>query len=745
MKNLLRKFSIAFSGSIFIYLICGCGWYVEYDQIRYLIMNPDVNSNHAWWNYYYYNSHKYYGEVTTGDKDEKQISAGWKKQLKLESSVEEIFQFIFEYDTAKKETYKAVENELKKNKEWKTFMDFARECEGGVYSPDPWQDMYTDSFVAIRRKLLDDGIKKLKKQKDKFWQKKYAFQVLKLSFYQNNEDIFRSVYSTYFGFRKEKTPVDWWATHYMSMIYERNGLVDSANFLHAQIFSNSDNKMHVSHSMFTDSNFTNQLHMAINDKEKANLYLLAGMKNYFNAVDYIHQTYTYNPKHPLLPLMLTREMNKVEDLFGTEDINSNYYSWGWGYYNEIGYDKASSVAIHLGSLYNEVKHMDVLKKTNPSFYHLLLADLAILTRDVKVARQSLDNITTKDSNIVFQKTIMNVMLLAIANDITKDNVQDKIGNDINYLLQKRFNQFWSQPILRSLFNYLGNAFEQKGQKHKTVLCSYIANSKLYGSGWDATDPYLVIRDMDDLNSNNTIESIISLFEKENKNALEKILLLPYPDSDYHWEILGTVYLRQNNLEKSREAFKHVPEDSWTFTFETNDELDENPFVLSHLKKYKSQLTYWNKTKIVDTLFQINSKPDKGFKEYQLLGNAWFNFSKFGNSWYMLDYFYHSDFLFQNEYSNMKSITAKVNRVALNNSITYYKKALPLAKNDEDKTEIIYMLAWCYYMLNNAKEYMVWAGKYEHMDNTELYRIESCTITPLYDEPDTLLYYWGRGY
>lgn len=748
MKNRLKRYLTVFS---FLVLVSqettACGWYVEYDEIRYLVMNPDIKDNKAWWNYFYFSAHLYYGDVKIGDKDERKIASEWKKRLKLSSTEEEIFQYIFRYNEEKKLSYASLEKELKDNKPWSTFIGFARDCEGAVFSSDPWVNINNDSLIDIRSDLLKQGLSKLSEQKDQFWKKKYAFQVLRLAFYQNDGTTFRNIYNNYFGFRKEKSPVDWWATHYLSMEYEKMGLIDSANFLHAQVYSNSDNKMHVSHYMYTNKNFDTQLGMATNDREKANLYLLSGMKDYFNAVEEIHHVYNLYPNHPLLPLLIAREVNKVEDLYGTESINSNYYTWYWDYdfYNEENTDEIKRAAIHLRSLYEEVKNMKVLEKDDPSYYYLLLADLAILNRDISVAEQSLNKINSTDSAIIFQKSVMKTMLLTITKNINSDEAENLIANELHFLLKNRFSQFWSQQILRSLFNYIGNAYKQKGAEYKSVLCAYIANSKLYGSSWEATNKYMVIRQLDKMNSTNTIERIIDLFEKKDKNEMEKILLSPYPGPVYHWEILGTVYLRQNNIKKSLESFKKISEESWIFTFDNGELLDENPLVVSHLKKYDEDFVYWTKTQIVDTVYKIDSKPQKTFNDYLMLGNAWYNFSKFGNSWFMLDYYYQSSFLFQDEYSNFKSLTAQVNVLALTNSAAYYKRAIPLAKNAEEKAEVYYLLAWCYYMLNGESDYIEWAGKYEQMKSTVFYKGEACTITPLYDELDTLRDRWSRGY
>ena len=122
MKNRLRKYLVAFNRINIILLILGCGWYVDYDEIRYLVMNPNIMNNTAWWNYYYYSGAVYYGNVKVGEEDEKKIATEWKKQLKLSSSEDEIHKFIFHHDSMSSTNYKNVQEELNKNKEWKVFM-----------------------------------------------------------------------------------------------------------------------------------------------------------------------------------------------------------------------------------------------------------------------------------------------------------------------------------------------------------------------------------------------------------------------------------------------------------------------------------------------------------------------------------------------------------------------------------------------------------------------------------------------
>jgi hypothetical protein len=364
-----------------------------------------------------------------------------------------------------------------------------------------------------------------------------------------------------------------------------------------------------------------------------------------------------------------------------------------------------------------------------------MTDLAIMNRDMNTAKQNFHLISEKDSAIAFQKKVLGVMMFTIGNDIRTDNSQDYIGKELNILLKNRAHKFESEQILHSLFNFLKDAFENKGQSNKAYLLSYIASEKL--SRYDGGE-YAIIRGLDDLDTEKEIMDIIALFDKKEKNELEKLLVSPFPHPYYFWEVLGTVRLRNGATEKAKQAFKEIPDDVWTYNLESIYHLNENPFVLSHLKNTSSQYVYWNKAEITDSLYSLESKKDKTSKEYQLLANAWFNFSKFGNSWYMLDYYYNSSFLFQDEWTaEYYSLTYSINQFALNRSIQYYQSALKLSKDKEEKTEIIYMLAYCYYMLDDRGDYITWARQYEQMKNTQFYKGEKCTITPKYDKPKFL--------
>jgi hypothetical protein len=714
-----------------------CEWGTNYEDVRYIIFNPNIVNNQAWQNFYY-TTHLYFVPNHVSEKDERTLAAEWKKKLNLTTNIEELYTYLFQLTPNDTNSYTQLKTELKKNKPWGDFVDFAKKCESAISTNDPWISIQTDSLQLCRNNLITQGQKKLDTQTDVFWKKKYAFQLLRLAFYNADLVMFNHLFHTYFNYRNYTSPLDMWAANYKSMVLEYEGEIDSANFIHAMVFCNSSNKMLISHQWYTPRNFEEQLKMAKTKEEESNLYMLRALKQYGNAMDDIVQVYTLNPTHSLLPLALTREMNKVEDVYGTYQINTNW-SEEWGQLNnaDSSYLRLNKI-LYIHRFYEEVKKMQVVKKTNPDFYNLLLTNLAIMNRDIPVAKNSLSMVSETDSAIVFQKKMLGIILHIVTNDITTNASQDFIGAELEYLIQVKSTQFDSQRMLHSLFRYIQQAFELKKQFHKAYLISYIAREKLCNSCYSGSANYSVIAELDEVNSDQLVIEIIDLFHQPSHNNLEKILLSPYPHEYYFWELLGTIYLRQNQLKKSRDAFHNIPKEAWSFTFDVQENLALNPFIPSFLKKYDAEYRYWDKGEVVDSLYQLSIKKEKTARDYQCIGNAWYNFSSMGNCWYMLHYSQSSSFSFHDDWSKEYfALTYRINLLALNNSIANYKTALQLSKNPEQKTEIIYMLAFCYYIMDKKAEYITWAAQYEQMKNTDFYKVEKCTISPMYNNPPLL--------
>src|SRR5688572_25485262 len=156
MKKIFRKYLIVFS---LILLPChslrSCVWGVEYEDIMFMIMNPNILNNKAWLNYYY-TTHFYYGDLQLSDTDERKLAREWKAQLNLKASEEDIYQYLFNEKNSSFESYDAIKKDMDNIQEWRNFIQFAKACESNVYTDDTWTGIYTDSLILTRHDLIKE-------------------------------------------------------------------------------------------------------------------------------------------------------------------------------------------------------------------------------------------------------------------------------------------------------------------------------------------------------------------------------------------------------------------------------------------------------------------------------------------------------------------------------------------------------------------------------------------------------------
>jgi hypothetical protein len=727
MKSRLKKYLILFSlliAGLPRNCISASGWWgSEFEDIRFILFNSDLLENKSWWAFVY-TSHSYFmdGEMR-GNKDEQAISLEWKNKLKLSTPQDSIEAYLFGNMSGSGLAKNPFQIEIDKNQKLKAFINYAKRCESSISLDDPWGSIYTDSLRIQRAKLLNEGLNLIKREKDVFWQKKYAFQLLRLSYYQGEKNVFDKFYNEFYGLGNEKTPLDWWATHYKSMMYERDNNLDSANYLHALVFSNCSNKMFASKKYFSEKQFDSILKLAKNNKEKADIYLIREINNPGKSINGISNIYALSPDHPILPLLLIREVNKIENWIGTYKYNitpvedHNYYAS----ITKIGKDDY----LYLQRFYATVRGMDRIESKNPEFYNLLCANLALLSADINRAKKYLNSVKGSSDDILFQKNVLETILITISEDIHSTGIQNKLADKLDTLINNRFNRFKSQNILHSLFRLLEYNFRIKKMNYLAGLFNYIAEDKLCESCSLYSFEYGLIRYYDKYASNLDIETLLNIYSSKDRNRLEDLLLRPYTHSNFFRELLGTKYLRMGNISKARENWTEIPGEFWNNFYNASKYLDEDPFSMNEYENKTRKYPYYNKKQIADTLYSLDVKQEKSFSDWTLLGNAWFNFSSKGNSWFMLDY----------EWSSYESDESfKISAFALRKSLTCYKEALKKAKSYEEKAKVTYYLAFFYLIVYEKEDYLQWANEYEKFSNTKFYRSVNCTLSKVINDP-----------
>ncbi|WP_202009575.1 hypothetical protein [Chryseolinea lacunae] len=684
----------------------------DHEELRFMVFNPDLLHEKSWWSFFYSGRYNYLDAVT-GTNDEDQLTREWMKKTKTKASFDDVWNCFFGSPSDSALQHNPFYTEIQKNQVIKTYLDVARQCEDVSYIPDGWhQDSAAATLHTRREAMIARVDEHLRKESDPFLQHKYAFQLIKLSWYANDYATFDRVFTHHFS----KTPagvLDWWAWHYKSMTYEGTKQVDSANYLHARVFSHSTNKMFPSKQYFSSRKLSRVLKLARTKEERADILVLAALTNPGRTLPTLLEVYDLAPDHKHLPLLISREINKLEDWLGSTKYAHTPIATqrDWDTPSMKNWKRDFD---YLHVFTNAVQQLTSLKTAHPVFFNMSMACLKLMENDHVAASDYLARIQSDDPEVLFQQRVLNVILLAQQKDVRDPLVQDELGSRYVALLNDRTQKFESQRMLYSLSLYLRHTFASKGMVHLAGLFDNYAVNKFCETCFFDSFSFSTIRYFDRYATAADVERLIATFRKPDKNKLETVLLKPYTNVNYLYDLLSTKYLRQGDVNAAAKALKEVPDEFWFSFLNFQHNLDRNPFENTEVLDART-MTLYTKREIVQNLIALEreakTNPAKRAANYFQLGNAWYNFSE--TSWFMIAYEWHGD-----NWNNLIA-TKFVRKKALG----FYQQALASETDSERKARIVYMIA----QLSDGARKKDYAKQYERYQNTDFYSRKSCDI------------------
>lgn len=718
----IRKKSRLFSVLFSLILIpvstdpLACAYGPDEEELRYMLFNPDLLEDKSWWTFFYSFPLDYRNGEVHADTDERLLVREWMDHVNLAGHEDDAFQALFGNlsDSALLENrfYQAIqENELAKD-----YFKNAKKAEALFGSRDYWAE--EDQQLPAKRADFEQTIRHvLDQQTDPFWKKKYAFQLLKAAFYTNHADAFNQCYNTFFK-GNYNSVLDWWALHYKAEVLSREDKPDSANLLHARVFSNASAKMLVSKQQFSTEQLDAILALAATPKERADVLILAGVINPGRNLDGIQQIYELNPEHKHLPLLIMREINKLENWLASEYVVLTGPDGSYSPERALsakGYQQDLDYAAQFAQALNNMRPLAI--KTS-DVYELAAAYVNLLAGNTAAATQHLDQVKT--NKFLFQKRVLEIILLARTADVNNQAIQDQLGKKLIELMDNRNHQFESDKVLFSLCSYLRYEFARKGLIAYAGLFNNLANNKFCTTCSGSSLEYEQIEYFDYHASATDVEKLLSLYHNQSKNSLEALLIKPYSNVNYLYDLQAVKYLREGKTEQALQVLRKIPDDFWYSFSNANKNLNQNPFTENSELLMPASMDVYNKREIVERLIALEAEaarvPAKQADNYFLLANAWYNFSE--NSWFMLRY----------SWSNYPSKHEdQINRSARTRARSYYEFALSAERNPERKAKIFYMLV----LLNDLDDAEKYAREYEALSETKFYKKRNClTIADL---------------
>lgn len=588
-----------------------------------------------------------------------------------------------------------------------------------VSNTSAWEAVAKDSLQI--NGFIAEAAEMYAKTSDPFLKNKWAFQRCKLAFYNNRYTDCIRWYDEYF-LGNLSSAVANLALSYKAGSLFRTHRLDEAAYHYSKAFTLSDRNKKSNYTGFLwASDFCNQDLVAAytahckNKEEKATMTALFGMYGTDYRLPILEAVYSLQPSSPLLPLLATREIHKLEEQYFTPQLSAEkggkplYVS-----YTFLG----DSAAIQ-----KRAEGLAQVQKT-AAFFEKLMADKTVKQQGLYAAGAAYLRFMAKDytgaktilakaagSNEKLRPQLQLINLLVAANEsrtLTKER-EAQLLPSFQWLVQKAREDRDYEIFCRNFFSQvLAQRYEQQGDTASAALA--------YGLS-DLT--FLVKRRTDDYNYSSPTAIWYARDEMSTQSLLQLYTLMTTPATavekflvqyasvrrDDVIDVIGTSHLRDHNYTKAIEwlgkAGKAQPlvEERYDYKTDKTATIHVDPFFdyLNDWQRFNKSVTVpYTKLTLAKKLLVLENKikaVEKGTdpsRLYYQYASALYNMSYYGNSWQALAFYRsggdwnHGNYKlsWQKEYYGVHSAKA------------WYQKAYETATNKEFKAACLFMVAKC---------------------------------------------------
>lgn len=728
MKKLL-VFTILFLSS---FRLAACGYSPYGEDVRYCLFNPKYFNYNQYFAFYYNNFMWGYDSMSDSYQDKIAFESNildWYNFTGKKVDIDQIVYFNNEMKLT--DIYSNSGNEflqfLFKNKKTNVirYLMYAKKCEGfnTLNYENSWER--TEEAQQINStKFEKELVQAYANEKNGFLKRKYAFQCIRLGFYNSNTELIHSVFAEEFRDSK-KDYLYYWALYFHCMASDLKGNFNDV----AEIFANSPEKSFASQFYFINKfNLETALKFAETPTQVANLYAYASPRVVDKNLEKLKVIYKNKPKFKTLDFLLLREINKIEDWVYTPFYTNYSPSIEEGsYYSESDESRITTQSLRTRSekdrLYAKevlefVSAADFTKVDNPVLWKAAEIQLLFITNQYDIGLAKISDFESKYKKEKVFAEIEKIKALCI----TAKQAYGKafITDDVKVIIEK------NKTDSRFLFA-LGRELEFRGNLLEGIALISLNSSYYHEVSSSAND---VEWRGNRLQTSSNLDVFYNYFDyldfvypaKDLQNILNQLNQLPagkkddfvytmlFEDKDYLTDLLGTKYIREEKINLALVTFRTLKPKYWQENYNAwergkYDEylsFDENPFyVIKHTDNFiKQKERYFiNKRSITEHLVKylklandVNRK-DRDYY-YFLIANCYLNMTDMGNSWMMRRF--HSYTSYDNTYLNESYIDNFEYRTR---AITqqYYLMAYQVSKSDKFK-------ALCLHMVNFSQGY-----------------------------------------
>ena len=654
--------------------LSACGYRLLGDHYRIAFFNPYILGDA--YAPFYYSSDRLNKDYSVEHSDNHRTNAAeWARYLGDGATTEETFNLIYATTHAQwrdaaadkpVESFQTPTGKLMLSRPAAVaYFLWAKEYEELDFPPFPHRSGKTDEAITAwrtrhQRLLRAAGAAYADGTGDRFLDRRWAYQNLILARYAGESSRVLRFYRKHFAGRTDILAR--WAGFYAA--YARPAAESTVAF--AGAFTTLPEKaVAVFNQLPKHFDPEDYDHVVRSDRQSADLYALLGVKTPGGALPILENIYELDPRHPLLPLLVVREVNKLEDWLMTRELTENgpavqtwpdpEYIYRRGWYAPYQAKRDSLRAAQYRTDLSRMRNLRIFLAEiddwagGRNLLQLLRANLALLAEDYPAALSLTRNLTPKSYLEDRQLRIIRYLATLQSPNLPKAERDRLVAEQLPELVcafaDNEGLMFWDDAYVKVEGNTGSALLRITSQRYAALgdtVTAYLLHNRSQGiaysdSRW-VSDYYRGIDFLDRNISYGVLDTATAILEGE---YFGKPLYTRFgPEQrvlpDALRDLSGTIALRKGHLARAEAYFAAVSPYFYQLNYEFHRILLTSPFVTPNIDSDP----FPGKLAVVCRLRELDERARNGDLSACLdLAEAWHNMSYGGKSWMMISYSY----------------------------------------------------------------------------------------------------------
>lgn len=582
--------------------------------------------------------------------------------------------------------------EANPNDEALDYFVFAKRTEPhATWSPYYWDDNERDTMAITN--LIEEARQLFNTAKKPFIKQRYAYQVVRLNHYiSKSEDVIQAYNELIEPIGMDNLIRYWALSCKVGALQKLGKKVESIRDF-ATVFDKCPSRRRdimLSVDFENQETFRRALDLCTAPGQKAAIWLILALEPHSHALESMQEIYTLNPNSVVLDYLLSREIEKIEDLFLPERFpkRGSFDNWPDTHYDYFESLSEEMKMQYLHETSTFVKKVASSRKiSTPAFWLFSAGYLCYLEKDYANMSKLLSMCqkeSTNNKKLVDQATLIQLACKYDTLTSIDSEKESEILKDFE-VINNLTNNSQKQDVKNYIIHKMGMLYYQKNQERDMTLCSM------------ALYEWIMHREEDVQASFNVYEEF-AWFRDSAKTEMQEYLLQYYPLTigGFH-EVIGTEYLSMLEFEKARDEFRKS-EDYGMGSMSWNYTLRADPFSYRisdcHDCDFEDRdQTECNKLEFVERMLELDSLAQTDIANqsqcYFEMGNGFYNMSHYGNSWMITGGWrnneLHDDFY---RFRYREGDTFEYTYPSYTDTVNFemYEKIVPLAQINEDKDD-----------------------------------------------------------